>query len=988
MEKNRTTGTGDSGAILLHTGDTQGSGRTGNILLFSGDSSNGNSGDIHLYSGAAPNGTRGNIIINAPLIQSPNVTGSDNSPELHLTSGTVVDGISGDAGIESGGATGTGSSGTAYLGSSDAGGNTGLVWIYTGSSSGGNSGDIHIEVGGADGTRGNVIVSANTITSASGDAYLQIQSADQSVAATPSADVYVFTGVPGNNAASGAMNVGTGNNTGIGNTGDAYLYSGNANDGNSGSVFLQTGTATGTRGRIILDAPLVMSPTNTWINLQGGSGGAWLFSADITDPEDTTASGNAGVGSGNAAGSGPSGEVAVYTGDAAANSGLIGISTGTANNGNSGNIGIATGNATGGVSGDIALTTGTTYTAKAVHFYEGVTLTSESGFGTPSVFSFSFWFNMPSYDGSPHNQDFSFFKVANHDASDYGAIGFTGTDDWTSPGLFNSYWPDPTDASYLNFGAVAASTDLYNGQWHHVLGTVSGALGLTTIYIDDQLLGLPTYIVGNNWTPPLDLDWQGSMTISAQPGSGQEFDIADLWIAPGVSLLNGGGTIDVATRRQFITASGQPMNPTGFPSAAVLFSGNSTTFATNQGTGSSFVASESLTDATTSPSHGRGKIILDAPKISLPGLTPFPIANSVPPDSEFLLNTSDRSWTLSTRDLAVALLNQSIQPPPLDANDDTGTRAQDVYLLAGGGTDAQPTPGNISLYAGSGASSATGGVVNIASGYSNPGGTTGNVSIYSATAGNGGSSGTIYLYSGDIFAGDGTSGAINISSGRTPGAGNTGTIALLTGQCTDTGSSGQITLTTGDVTDAAAFTGNITLQGGTGANGSGGTVLVYGGARSSDTFTGSIQMFGGNALNGQDTINGGKVTISGGSGGDQSFGGDIILTAGYTPLQNPPALILWGTGGATMYGGNGGTGTNRKGGDVSISGSNGDGSGDGGTVHIFAGVPGETGTAGDVVIALAGGNVKITGLPTSNPHVVDALWIDTTADRVLKVSAG
>jgi hypothetical protein len=367
---------------------------------------------------------------------------------------------------------------------------------------------------------------------------------------------------------------------------------------------------------------------------------------------------------------------------------------------------------------------------------------------------------------------------------------------------------------------------------------------------------------------------------------------------------------------------------------------------------------------------------------------PYPIRN-VPPDATFLFNTADGgSWTLSTRALAVALLNQSISPPPFDANDDTGTRAQDVYLGAGSGTDAQPTAGGVFLYAGSGASSATGGGVNIASGYSNPAGSTGTVSISSAGAQGGGGSGTIYLYSGDIFNGDGNSGAVNISSGQTPGVGNSGAIALLTGQCTDTGSSGQITLTTGDVTDASASTGNITLQGGQGANGTGGSVLVYGGARSGDTFTGSIQMMGGNALNGQDTISGGKVTIGGGSGGDESFGGDIILTAGYTPLQDPPAIILWGTGGATMYGGNGGTGTNRKGGDVSISGSNGDGSGDGGTVRIIAGVPGETGTAGDVNIQLNGGNVKISGLPTTNPHVVDALWIDTTADRVLKVSAG
>jgi hypothetical protein len=62
-------------------------------------------------------------------------------------------------------------------------------------------------------------------------------------------------------------------------------------------------------------------------------------------------------------------------------------------------------------------------------------------------------------------------------------------------------------------------------------------------------------------------------------------DMADLWIAPGVSLLDGGGAIPLATRNHFIDAFGKPVNPsvyTGLYGGAVLLSGNAAGFATNQ----------------------------------------------------------------------------------------------------------------------------------------------------------------------------------------------------------------------------------------------------------------------------------------------------------------------------------------------------------------------------------------------------------------------
>ena len=85
--------------------------------------------------------------------------------------------------------------------------------------------------------------------------------------------------------------------------------------------------------------------------------------------------------------------------------------------------------------------------------------------------------------------------------------------------------------------------------------------------------------------------------------------MADLWIAPGVSLLDNNGYIPEATRRKFISANGKPVDlgsdcsaPTG-TAPAVCFSGDATTFGTNKGTGGTFTLTGTLTDASTSPSN-------------------------------------------------------------------------------------------------------------------------------------------------------------------------------------------------------------------------------------------------------------------------------------------------------------------------------------------------------------------------------------------------
>jgi len=71
-------------------------------------------------------------------------------------------------------------------------------------------------------------------------------------------------------------------------------------------------------------------------------------------------------------------------------------------------------------------------------------------------------------------------------------------------------------------------------------------------------------------------------------------DMCDWWVGPGVLET------DITVFRDPVT--GKPKNPSGFPSGAILFSGDATGFPVNQGTGGAFTLTGTLTNATTSPS--------------------------------------------------------------------------------------------------------------------------------------------------------------------------------------------------------------------------------------------------------------------------------------------------------------------------------------------------------------------------------------------------
>jgi hypothetical protein len=231
-----------------------------------------------------------------------------------------------------------------------------------------------------------------------------------------------------------------------------------------------------------------------------------------------------------------------------------------------------------------------------------------------------------------------------------------------SSGLLGGFYAEPFDSS-----------------WHHYLISVktnaSAGNKIATVYIDD------VYDLGaaQDVNPSFTMVNNGKKVTVFDDGfsDGVVGDFADLWVAPGVSLLEGGSpalkilaanpsgagpgpvtllgavagqsvsgvfdytskvdvssefetvisvndqiqqtgsstlvnlgvslpgglTIPDATRRLFISATKKPMDPSGFPSAAMLFSGDSTTFPINQGTGGDFSLTGTLTNASTSPSN-------------------------------------------------------------------------------------------------------------------------------------------------------------------------------------------------------------------------------------------------------------------------------------------------------------------------------------------------------------------------------------------------
>lgn len=236
---------------------------------------------------------------------------------------------------------------------------------------------------------------------------------------------------------------------------------------------------------------------------------------------------------------------------------------------------------------------GAGYVAKAVHF-DGTALLVNDALSAidNEFFAISFWFRLSSIEGSP--ELFVTDPLGNYTSS---------FDLDSAASRMNIHLKAEIGGGTLS-GLVEVAS--YFGGWHHFLGAAdtNHELGskIYRIYIDDVSM---TPFINDEFSAFLLTFNNRAFYVGGDSYEGDSFigDIADLWIAPGVSILTDGDIVQ-ANRRKFISADRRPVNPSGFPSSAVLFSGDAATFATNRGTGGPFTLTGTLTDATNSPSDG------------------------------------------------------------------------------------------------------------------------------------------------------------------------------------------------------------------------------------------------------------------------------------------------------------------------------------------------------------------------------------------------
>lgn len=237
---------------------------------------------------------------------------------------------------------------------------------------------------------------------------------------------------------------------------------------------------------------------------------------------------------------------------------------------------------------------GGSYHADAVHFDGNVALETDNLTAADSSFvSGSAWFRV---DTSASN----YVALPEYDNANTGSgcqtSGIAGDNS------VRFYWSDQSFINQILLTSDASSV-LPNNAWHHILYSFDLSLGagsrVWAVYIDDVLT--PLSIVSDDGGAAILLSFSGKDIYVANSGGSQISDVADEWFAPGVNLLVA-GAIPTVTRRKFISATGKPVDPAGFPTSAILFSGNATLFPVNHGSGGAFDLTGVPTDAGTSPS--------------------------------------------------------------------------------------------------------------------------------------------------------------------------------------------------------------------------------------------------------------------------------------------------------------------------------------------------------------------------------------------------
>ncbi len=231
------------------------------------------------------------------------------------------------------------------------------------------------------------------------------------------------------------------------------------------------------------------------------------------------------------------------------------------------------------------------YAPQGVHFDGSTWLINAALSSSDNAFaSFSVWFNIPDISNLPEiwvvdpiNQYGNFFGAST-----------------------STTWIQQFGELVPTIDTLASTPFAPGSGWKHFIGSVNNTTGKLKGYLSDIAAGDPTIVTGTPTNPafnglPL---WVGADSFSDNVIG----DLADLRIFPGLNILDGSGDIPLATRRNFISASGHPVDPAvataAYGAGAVLLSastGNAGSFATNQGTGGAFATTGTLTLSATNP---------------------------------------------------------------------------------------------------------------------------------------------------------------------------------------------------------------------------------------------------------------------------------------------------------------------------------------------------------------------------------------------------
>ncbi len=172
-------------------------------------------------------------------------------------------------------------------------------------------------------------------------------------------------------------------------------------------------------------------------------------------------------------------------------------------------------------------------------------------------------------------------------------------------GLFNGAWATDDNLAFEGYqeagiGAKVESTLLMTvGVWHHVCGYIDASANPATgrSFLD----GVAGGTVVPEGAAPFTIATNGKEfafpdNAAASTGQLRTTEVADWWIAPGVLETNPAVFRDAST--------GKPRNPLGYSRAAVMMTGNASTFLTNArgSQGALTTQAGTITNATTSPS--------------------------------------------------------------------------------------------------------------------------------------------------------------------------------------------------------------------------------------------------------------------------------------------------------------------------------------------------------------------------------------------------